>query len=65
MRKMRKDTIEQLKSMYQNVKKREEEWKIQFPESSYQRGYAHGIATAYESMFEELCVFEKANMFDD
>lgn len=62
---MRKDTIEQLKSMYKNAKKREKEWNTEFPNDSYNSGYAHGVVTTYETIFEELCVFEKVNMFDD
>ena len=62
---MKKDTIEQLKAMYRVSKIREEEAKQNFSSNSYQCGYAHGMVVAFEGIFENLCVFEKANMFDD
>lgn len=62
---MQKDTIEQLKSMYKNAKKREEEWKTEFPSNSYQCGYAHGAVIAFESIFENLSAFERANMLEE
>lgn len=62
---MKEDTIRQLKAMYQNAKALEDEYKQEFPTGSYQRGYAHGIVAAYGAIFENLCAFEKANMFDD
>lgn len=62
---MRKDTVEQLKSMYSNAKKREKEWKEEFSPNSYQVGYAHGAVAAYEEIFENLSAFERVNMFDN
>ena len=62
---VRKDTIEQLKSMYSHAKEKEKEWAEQFPLNSWNRGYIHGIVTAYGEIFENLCAFERANMFDD
>lgn len=62
---MRKDTIEQLKSMHANAKKREREWNDEFPNDSYNSGYAHGMVVAYEEIFENLSAFERVNMFDD
>lgn len=59
---MRKGTVEQLKGMYQNAVKREEECKNEFPKSSYQRGYAHGAVIAYQEIFENLSAFERVNM---
>lgn len=62
---MRKDTVEQLKSMYANAKKREKEWSGEFPNDSYNIGYAHGMVVAYREIFENLSAFERVNMFDD
>lgn len=62
---MRKDTVEQLKSMYANTKKREKEWTGEFPNDSYNSGYAHGMVVAYREIFENLSAFERVNMFDN
>lgn len=62
---MRKDTVEQLKNMYRNAKKREEEYKQEFQPNSYNNGYAHGMVVAYREMLETLSVFERVNMFGD
>lgn len=61
---MRKDTVEQLKSMYANAKKREKEWSGEFPNASYNNGYTHGMVVAYREIFENLSTFEHVNMFD-
>lgn len=62
---MRKDTVEQLKSMYANAKKREKEWLGEFPNGSYNSGYAHGVIVAYREIFENLSAFERVNMFNE
>lgn len=62
---MKNDTVLQLKALYKNAKKREEEWTNIFPEGSYQHGYAHGAVMAFQSIFENISAFENVSMFSD
>lgn len=62
---MKNDTILQLKALYENAQKREEEWEEKFPEASYQQGYAHGAVIAFRDIFENIAIFERVDMFGD